>query len=252
MSNINNFTVIMLAIIQGVAEWLPVSSEGLSILLMVNILKVNFSEAFSYAIFLHLGTMLAVLAKFRRDFLDLLSIRSPILKQVLLATIFTASSAVPLMLLVRGVDGTLANMLIGFLLIATGILLRLPKEGYKKAESLSLKESAALGFVQGFAILPGISRSGATISFLLLRKVKEEDALKLSFIISVPAVAGAVLLSGFPKNFSIDVALTLTLTTFLVGYGMIDLLLKFASKVSFSSFCMALGVTAVALTFIVL
>lgn len=252
MNEIESFSLIIVAVVQGVAEWLPVSSEGLSILVMVNILKLNFSQAFSYAVFLHLGTMLAVVAKFRKDFSDLFKLRSPLLKQVVPATIFTALSAIPLMLVVRNVEAIMANLLIGVLLIATGVLLRLPKEGYRRTADLSFKESAALGFFQGFAILPGISRSGVTISYLLLRKVREEDALKLSFIISVPAVAGATVLSGVPEDFSVNLAFAVVLTTFLVGYGMIDLLLRFARKVSFSSFCITLGILAIAFTLIAL
>ena len=113
-------------------------------------------------------------------------------------------------------------MLIGALLILTGFILGAPErrerkerserrkgkgesgvgesggssksgesEAYRRAEELSPFESALLGAAQGCAILPGISRSGTTFAFLLLRKIRQEDALKISFIISVPAVLGA-------------------------------------------------------------
>ena len=258
MGDVSLLVLGILGVVQGVAEWLPVSSEGVSMFLMLNILKFNPGSAFSYAIFLHTGTMLAVLVRFRSEFSEMIKALyadgdARLLKIVVVATLFTAFTALPLMLAVKGFrSGELVNVLIGVMLILTGLILRLPGKGYRELEELGLKEAALLGLAQGFAILPGISRSGTTISFLLLRKLKEEHALKLSFIISVPAVFGAAVLEGLPGGVSIISAAVIVATTFAVGYATMDLLLRFARKVNFSAFCISLGTLAIVTTLLVM
>ncbi len=258
MEDVSPLVLGILSIVQGVAEWLPVSSEGVSMFLMLNVFKLNPGSAFSYAIFLHTGTMLAVLAKFRREFLEMFQSLygngSPeLLKIVVVASLFTAFTALPLLHAVRGFrSGELVNVLIGVMLILTGMVLRLPGKGYRSLEELGLREAALLGLAQGFAILPGISRSGTTISFLLLRKLKEEHSLKLSFIISVPAVIGAAILEGLPAGISAASAAMTVSATFVVGYATMGLLMKFARKVNFSAFCISLGALAIVTTLLVM
>ena len=257
MGDVSPFALAVLGVVQGVAEWLPVSSEGVSMFIMLNVLRINPGSAFSYAVFLHTGTMLAVLVRFRREFAGMIQALygngdATLLKVVVVASIFTAFTALPLLNAVKGFrSGELVNVLIGVMLIMTGLILRLPGKGYRNLEELGLREAALLGLAQGFAILPGISRSGTTISFLLLRKLKEEDALKMSFIISVPAVIGAAILEGLPGGVSATSAVMVVGLTFAVGYATMDLLLKFARKVNFSAFCISLGALAIVTTLLV-
>lgn len=242
----NYLELFILSLVQGVAEWLPVSSEGLSMFIMLNALHKEPSQALSYAVFFHIGTMLAVLFRFRKEFIEMLNPNSKLLKIVAVSTIFTAFTAIPLLSLIKGFkSGELVTLLIGAMLILTGVLLRMPKEGYRNLEELKLKDMVMLGLAQGFAILPGISRSGTTISLLLLRRVREEHALKVSFIISVPAVVGAAFLEGLPEDISLIPAVLTILTTFVVGYATMDLLLRFARKVKFSVFCISLGLLTI-------
>ena len=121
---------------------------------------------------------------------------------------------------------------------------------YRRAEELSHFESALLGAAQGCAILPGISRSGTTIAFLLLRKIRQEDALKISFIISVPAVLGAVLIDliGNVQDFNLFTGISMLISSFIFGYATIDVLLRFASIVKFSKFCISIGLIAIIIT----
>lgn len=254
MEDVSLFVLGVLSLVQGVAEWLPVSSEGVSMFLMLNVLKFNPGSAFSYAVFLHTGTMLAVLVRFRREFAEILQGlygrgNAKLLKIVVVASLFTAFTALPLMLVVKGFrSGELVNVLIGVMLILTGLILRLPGKGYRNLEELGLKEAALLGLAQGFAILPGVSRSGTTISFLLLRKLKEEHALKLSFIISVPAVIGATIIEGMLGGVSVTSAALTVAITFVTGYATMDMLLRFARRVNFSAFCISLGALAIVTT----
>ncbi len=241
----------ILSVFQGLFEWLPISSEGISVFLMVNVLKLDPGPALSYAIFFHIGTMLAVLFRFRSDFVKFFSGNNgQLARMILVATFFTALTAIPLMTAIREFrSGELVNALIGVMLITTGLVLRLPGGGLRSLYELKLAEVALLGLIQGFAIIPGISRSGVTVSFLLVRKLNEEHALKFSFLLSVPAVLGAVFLDSFtgsfPKGITPFSAVVVILITFIIGYVTMDLLLRFARRANFSAFCIILGTLSI-------
>jgi len=279
---------LLLGAVQGIAEWLPISSEGITMFLMINAFDKNPSDAISYAIFLHFGTMLAAILKFKGDFAHILASfarkkrENSMLSIILIATLFTGLTAVPLYIAIKygsvAVSGKVFSLLIGALLILTGFILGAPErrerrerrkgkgesgvgesdgsskssesEAYRRAEELSHFESALLGAAQGCAILPGISRSGTTIAFLLLRKIRQEDALKISFIISVPAVLGAVFvdLIGNVQDFNLFTGISMLISSFIFGYATIDALLRFASIVKFSKFCISLGLVAIIIT----
>lgn len=242
---------IILSIVQGIAEWLPVSSEGLSVLVMLNLFGRNVGHAITYAFFLHLGTALAVLIRFRREFIQMIY-GSQLLKVVVISTISTGVVAVPLIALIELQSAKVVNLLIGLLLIMTGIILRLPRSSYREIEDLSISDMIFLGFAQGISVLPGISRSGTTISFLLLRKLNEKAALTLSFIISVPAVLGAVFVRGTPSEMDFTIGILILVITCIFGYLTMEALLKFARKVDFSKFCIAFGAIAIVLTLLTL
>jgi len=279
---------LILGAVQGVAEWLPISSEGITMFLMINAFGKNPSDAISYAIFLHFGTMLAAILKFKGDFSHILASfarkkrENSMLAIILIATLFTGLTAVPLYIAIKygsvAVSGKVFSLLIGALLILTGFILGAPErrerserskgkgesgvgergvsskssesEAYRRAEELSHFESALLGAAQGCAILPGISRSGTTIAFLLLRRIRQEDALKISFIISVPAVLGAVFIDliGNVQNFNLFIGISMLISSFIFGYATINVLLRFASIVKFSKFCISLGLIAIIIT----
>jgi len=279
---------LILGAVQGIAEWLPISSEGITMFLMINAFGKNPSDAISYAIFLHFGTMLAAILKFKGDFSHILASfarkkrENSMLSIILITTLFTGLTAVPLYIAIKygsvAVSGKVFSLLIGALLILTGLILGAPErrerrersevkgksgvgesggsskssesEAYRRAEELSHFESALLGAAQGCAILPGISRSGTTIAFLLLRKIRQEDALKISFIISVPAVLGAVFIDliGNVQDFNLFTGISMLISSFIFGYATIDALLRFASIVKFSKFCISLGLIAIIIT----
>jgi len=286
-NEISIIQALLLGAVQGIAEWLPISSEGITMFLMINAFGKNPSDAISYAIFLHFGTMLAAILKFKGDFSHILASfarknrrKNSMLSIILIATLFTGLTAVPLYIAIKygsvAVSGKVFSLLIGALLILTGFILGAPERrerserrrgesgvgesggsskrsesgAYRRAEELSHFESALLGAAQGCAILPGISRSGTTIAFLLLRKIRQEDALKISFIISVPAVLGAVFIDliGNAQNFNLIIGISMLISSFIFGYATIDVLLRFASIVKFSKFCISIGLIAIIIT----
>lgn len=213
------FQGILMAIFQGIIEWLPISSEGQLSLLFVNLFQMTELEAVTLALILHIGTMISVLWYFRKDFLQLLDENSPITYFMIFATLGTALTAIPIVLVFKSYweaitlqlnfdPGILFTLFIGVFLILTGIILaNQPKQGTLEIYSLSrnelIKFALIVGLAQGFAALPGISRSGMTIAVLLFLGFTQRESLKLSFIISVPAVLGATILEFILSGFSI-------------------------------------------------
>ena len=233
---------ILLGILQGITEWLPISSQGQSMLFMIGWLGISPNDAFSYSILLHLGTMSAVLIRFREEFLKALRNPSTQMARVLIISIIgTGITGIPLYLLFReGFKGGIqATVLIGALLVLTGLLLRLRGTGARRIQDMNALDMIILGLVQGFSILPGISRSGTTLAALLMRNLKQDEALAISFMISVPAVLGAFALdhSLFLNEMPLASAGLAILASFVAGYLTMDLLIAYAKKVNFSAFC---------------
>jgi undecaprenyl-diphosphatase len=241
----------MLGILQGVTEWLPISSEGQTLLVMMSWLNISPETALSHSIFLHLGTMTAVIVKFRHQFLEVLrDVNSNMAKTMIISAIFTGVFGLPLYFLVRETftDGRTATFVIGSLLIATGLLLRYQQAGTKGLDDVTTRDMIVLGLAQGLAILPGVSRSGTTITVLLMRKVRQDLSLNLSFMISVPAVLGAVILDHSYASLQLKTSAVMFSSSFVAGYLTMDLLVKFAQSINFSKFCIALGTFTMAIT----
>ncbi len=267
---------IIIAILQGLIEWLPISSSGQVIIVSMNILRLSAEEAFSLAIWLHLGTTLAVLVKFRKDFIEIGKACLPknfgkpedlgIKKRnwLIYSTLGTAITAIPLYFIFKIIisegftanQGDIITLLISGLLIITGIVLLRAKKIYGKntIEETPMtnlpKDSFLSGLVQGVAILPGISRSGVTVSVILLEKYNQENALRLSFIMSVPVAFASVIIDIVFAESSIFgiinpfLIILITLISFIIGYLTIEFLLRIAKKISFGYFCILYGIIA--------
>ncbi|MCK4848282.1 MAG: undecaprenyl-diphosphate phosphatase [Candidatus Heimdallarchaeota archaeon] len=263
---------VLMAIFQGIFEWLPISSEGQLSLLFVTIYQMDQVTAVTLALLLHLGTMMAVTWYFREYLKEIINPRSQILQIMILSTLGTAITAVPLVLLFKTSWLLLTENLIlpadfiftsfiGILLIITGLVLsKQPEQGSRELPSLTSNEAFVLGLTQGIAALPGISRSGMTITFLLLIGLTHRDALKISFLISIPAVLGATalefLLAGFTLSisgitvgdvfFSYPILLFSILLTALIGYLTMDSLIKL-KKIPYAKFCIGFGILTITL-----
>lgn len=248
---------IILGIVQGVAEWLPVSSEGLIFLIKSNIFASGESaiDVVRLALFLHLGTFLAALVYFRKDVIRLLKAMFVYKKaeekdrKVLVFLIITTliSGALGL-LFIKGIEGVdtdikrisrYINLIVGGLLIITATLqIKIKKTSdFGKTESgLKRQDGVFAGIAQGLAALPGLSRSGLTVSALLMSEFKDSTALKLSFLMSLPIVlAGNIVLNFKDISFNSYNILALVFS-FIFGIITIDLLLKVAKKVNFGYF----------------
>ena len=186
------FQYIILGIIQGLTEFFPVSSSG-HLVLFEYFLGIHKGEL-AITVILHLGTILALLVFFYKDILKLLK-DIKLVGYVLLVTLITG---------VIGLSGKdffeslfKSPRLVSAALIVTGIILILTRKfAASKRNNVNIKDALTLGIAQGFAVIPGISRSGMTVSSLLFRKLDWETSFKFSFIASIPAVFGAALMEA--------------------------------------------------------
>ncbi len=188
---------ILLGMIQGLTEFLPISSSGH--LLLVRRL-FNLSEAGLFLdTMLHFGTLLSIILVFWEEIRLLISNPfSKLGKLIIVGTIPTAIIGILFEDFFEEIAKT--GVTVGWEFLATGIILwfadDIKKRGYKRLEKISYKDAIVIGTLQGVAILPAISRSGLTIAGALFRKIDKKDAATFSFLISLPAILGAVLLQS--------------------------------------------------------
>jgi undecaprenyl-diphosphatase len=246
------FQYIILGIIQGITEWLPISSSGVLVLVMSNFLGItDVSFLLHAALFLHLGTFFAALVYFRKDAFNLIKTlfsynkagreEKSIFNFILISTIITGAIGLLILYLLDNANleltGKTISFAVGFLLLITGIFqIKTKTRGLKKAVNLKRNDSIILGFMQGLSSLPGLSRSGITISTLLLKKFDDTSALRLSFLMSLPVVLlGNILLNL--NDFSLTSAAFYGLfVAFIFGLLTIHGMMKLSRKINFGWF----------------
>ena len=247
------FESLALGALQGIAEWLPVSSEGVLVLAQTWFSDQSLSESLSMALLLHGGTVLAAVIYFRADIKRLLnnlvSYKSLQLEEQKELNFYIMGTIVSvgiggllwqyLLSLNEHIHASFITLIIGILLLITAILL-LVKKKQKGKEGAEAKRADALivGGGQGLAVLPGVSRSGTTTSLLMILGFREDEALRMSFIVGIPMmIAGifALILEGGTVMFTPSVFVGL-LTSFIFGYITIEGLLRLARRVSMGWF----------------
>ncbi len=231
----------LLGVVQGLTEFLPVSSSGHLVILQSMI--PSFSQpGVMFDVYLHFGTLLAVLVYY---FKRILNLDLKYIKILILATI----PAVVVGFLLKDVIDVIfqSTKLVGAALIITGIMDLGIDRGKETTGNVDNRKGLIIGLFQAFAILPGISRSGSTIFAGTLSGVKKETAAEFSFLLSVPAVLGANLLeiiknTGgliFSANYLVGI-----LCSFIFGLICIKILLKLLINNKFSYlgyYCISLG-----------
>lgn len=255
---------VLLGLLQGVLEWLPVSSEG-SVALALTALDERPEVAAQFGLFLHLGTAGAATAFYRERVVTLLAElpswrprgafdgERAQLTFLLVATgvSFGVGGVGYLLLegLVSALSGGAFVALIGALLVATGVLQYVAGEGaIARREQPTALDAVLVGALQGLAVLPGVSRSGTTVSALLLRGHGSERALDLSFLLSIPAAVGAgvvvLLTAGVPAIPPAAGAVALAVSA-VVGFLTVGALVALVRRVAFWAVCVGFGALAV-------
>lgn len=267
--------IILLGLIQGATEFLPVSSSA-HLVIFQNLFGVKQPQLF-LDVALHLGTLIATIVVIRGEIFA-------ILKGVIFFTLYRLSGRnslsdahktearlaglVCIGLIPTGLLGFFFRdqferlfgslLAVGIMLMVTGTILWMTRgveKGMKDSGTMSVMDALVIGFIQGLAIAPGISRSGSTISFGLFRTLQKSFAFNFSFLISVPAILGAMILEWEAPVLGSGGLLQVlagTLTAALAGY----LCLRFLRKIVreghlyfFSPYCWAAGSAAVVLSF---
>ncbi len=185
---------VILGIIQGLTEWLPISSSGH---LAVAKEFLAWQPPIIFYVLLHVGTLLVIVVFFRKDIRRILKalINGDLKSEEGKLGAFVIVGSVPTALIGYVFQDIFESffdnlLVVGTALLATGFLL-FASEGREGNRALNYLDSLLIGIAQGIAIIPGVSRSGTTISTGLLRKVDREIAFRFSFLLSIPAVLGA-------------------------------------------------------------
>jgi len=242
------------AVVQGLTEFLPVSSSG-----HLALLQNFFGEVdVNFDIFLHLATLLALLVYFYKDIALIIwdfvtfKTKSENFKLAIYLIIGSIPAAIVGLLLKPFIYQTFSNLFVvaaGF--IITGLFLfnaSIKAEGNKK---LNIKNTFVVGISQALALLPGISRSGSTVSTGIISGISREKAIRFSFLLAVPAIFGAVLLDVEDIGFKINLLLPFFIC-FLVGLGSIYLFLnkiKTKNLKYFAFYCWLIALASLILKF---
>jgi len=245
------FQSIFLGIVQGLTEFLPISSSA-HLVFFQQFFPLIKEFAIQFDLIFHLGTLFALIVFFFKDLKEILKAKDLILN-IIISTIISAILIFPFKNLV---EKAFTNYkLAGLMLFLTSLFLFLAS--YKKnnlKEKISFKNSLIIGFFQAFAVLPGISRSGITISSGILSGLDSKIATKFSFLLAIPLIFGAFLLEI--KDFSlISHHLIIPLIfgfffSFLFGLISLKLLTKILSLnqkklIYFALYCLIFGIIIV-------
>ena len=251
---------LLLGLVQGVTEWLPISSSGWTTV-TANAIGVGAKDALAFAFFLHLGTLLAVVVRLRGDVRDVLVAlpkwrSDPLVRYLLVTTLISLPLGLAVMLTLEDLfeqnelPGLAVTVLVGVLLVVTGVVLWAAKDrqGDRKVDATTMKDWVLLGLAQGITPLPGISRSGMTVSALLIRKVDAEESLRLSFLMAIPvtiAVVAYEVVAGNVAAFGWPAIVSGVVGSFALGYLTIEALMTASRTVRWDLFCIVFGVLAV-------
>lgn len=249
------FNAIILGIVQGIGEFLPISSSG-HLLFIPWLFNWAYENSLSFDIALHVGTLIAVLAFFWKDWFVLI-------KDGLTKGIKTFEGKMFWCLVVATIPGVLAGALLDEFaesffrgqymplvlacsLSIMGILLFLADKYGRQVtdyENMSFKDTLLIGISQAFAIIPGTSRSGVTMTMARFLGVKREAAAKFSFLLSTPIIAGAAVYQFVFKSSELVMAevfslpfLVGVLTAMVVGFLSIKFLMQYLKTSNFNIF----------------
>jgi undecaprenyl-diphosphatase len=244
---------IISGVVQGITEFLPISSSG-HLVILNHYFGYNHPHLM-FNLFLHAGTLLAVFIYFWQDIILCIRKEHRFLRAIIIGSIPTALIGY---FFKDILESLFANIiLVGIMLFVTALFLFLADNAGKRQRNIKIQspgwiKAIIIGIVQGISIIPGISRSGSTISSAILLDIDKATAVRFSFLLSIPAVLGAFLLKlstvKSEMQFMPEMAVG-TLFAFLFGLGSIYLLVKIVVKDRlkiFAFYCLAMGVLAIA------
>lgn len=252
---------IILGILQGLTEFLPVSSSGH--LVLVEKLLGHKDVPLLYDILLHVASLLAVFIFFRKKLFNLakecvsfkFNKSHKYVLMILAATIVTTAMLFVTKPMMKSIKEEPVYLTAAFAF--TAILLLIAQSFFKKAvpdKEITLKDALVIGFFQGIAVLPGVSRSGSTITGALFRKIPAADAVEFSFMLAIPAILGALLLEVVKGGFAmIDPVPSVVgfVTSFIASLAALKLLVFMMKKTILYPFAIYLFILSAIVPFVV-
>lgn len=243
----NELYAILLGLVQGISEWLPISSKTQIIFASTILFSLPLAVAYAFGLFMEIGSVGSAVAYFRKDIRALFNDRRLVV-YLLVVTAVTGLVGAPLYYLTDQVLTSspynigVPMVLLGLVLIGTGFYIRHSRTKPRLVlgfEEMKLKNYVVIGIAQGIAALPGVSRSGMTVSTMLLMGVKPEQAFRLSYLAYIPASLGAFFVTLLLSRSQVDTAIQVVeptgiliaiATSAVVGVIVISYLLKFAKR----------------------
>ncbi len=236
--------IIILAVIQGLTEFLPISSSAH---LVIAPKLCGFCDpGLDVDAFLHLGTLAATLIYFRKEVLVMFKSfisNNPTERKLAIGILIATIPVIAIGFgfkafwgseMIRSTMSIVITLLLGSVLMYCADAFTKKRQEHKPIEDLSIKEIFFVGLMQTLALFPGVSRSGSTISAGLFTGLSRDSAARFSFLVGLPAVAGAGLLAlkdlaegGLNSDSSIIPLFLGFITSFIVGYLAIDFMIKF-------------------------
>lgn len=221
---------LIIAVVQGIAEWFPISSSGHLVLFSY---LLDYKGSLQFDVALHFGTLMAVFVYFGKDIVDIIEAllkgrwASQEARMGLLLIVASIPAAIIGFFFERFIEqafSSLGVVALGFGI--TALLLFIASLDFNgESRKIGYWQALVIGVSQAFAILPGISRSGSTISAGLLLGLDEKSAVKFSFLMSIPVVFGAGIVTIGNERLSPDL-IWATFAAFIAGLATIHLLLK--------------------------
>lgn len=246
------FKSVFYGLVQGLGEFLPISSSGH--LLLVQRMFGDSEGSHLSTVLLHVATLAAVCIVYRDQIWDI--IKKPFQKKTLWLIVSTAATVVVMLIMKKllNVDGETEYKILGFCFLATALILAAAEFARKNvrriytADTMNWAQSIFIGVLQGIAILPGVSRSGSTITGSLFCGVKKKSAAEFSFLLSIPAIVGGAILEipDLVKNGLGDFSWYGTLISMVVagvsGYFAVRYMISIITKKSFKGFIIYMAV----------
>lgn len=234
------FKAVILGIIQGVTEFLPVSSTAHLVITPWIFGWTGELNSLSFDIAVHVGTLISLLFCFWKDWIEILLKDRKMLGYLVIGTIPAGLAGV---VFHDFIENSLRNpLIIVFTLVIVGALMLIAeKVSKRKRDSVILSDAIVIGTAQAIALIPGVSRSGITITAGLFKGLKRDYAAKFSFLLSTPAIAGAATLDFYKSlkiNYSHDYSLFFIglISAAITGIVAIKFLLNFLKKYSLNVF----------------
>jgi len=263
---------VVIGVIQGTSEWLPISSKTQIIVSSSYLLKLTFQEAYTFGLFMEIGTIIAAVVYFRKELIDVVQVllgsknkaHRKLLIYVVVVTLITGVIGAPLYLVADSVSGIAVGipmLIVGLVLMGDAVVIRYSRKrrekgmNSRKLENLTRRDYLLIGIAQGIAALPGVSRSGMTTSAMLLMNVEPDEAFKLSFLAGIFASVGAFGLTLITTRSNVAVAvagiglaglIVAIVVSTVASLFLIDFLIKVAGKSKIIYLTTALGIIAMA------